>query len=63
MPAALPKLHTLAQAMLRCRGSHVFKVAPYELVTPVTSQGHLWLMLSVLLVDTGYAAYQKCMLG
>ena len=26
MPAVLPKLHTLAQAMLRCRGSHVFKV-------------------------------------
>lgn len=25
-PAVLPKLHTLAQAMLRCRGSHLFKV-------------------------------------
>ncbi len=25
-PAVLPRLHTLAQAMLRCRGSHVFKV-------------------------------------
>ena len=25
-PAVLPKLHTLAQAMLRCRGSQVFKV-------------------------------------
>ncbi|KAL0036401.1 hypothetical protein WJX77_006182 [Trebouxia sp. C0004] len=24
-PAVLPRLHTLAQAMLRCRGSHVFK--------------------------------------
>ena len=26
IPAVLPKLHTLTQAMLRCRGSHVFKV-------------------------------------
>ena len=25
-PAVLPKLHTIAQAMLRCRGSQVFKV-------------------------------------
>ena len=25
-PAVLPKLHTLAEAMLRCRGSHLFKV-------------------------------------
>ena len=33
MPAALPKLHTLAQAMLRCRGSHVFKVPPRDLIT------------------------------
>ena len=37
MPAVLPKLHTLAQAMLRCRGSHVFKVTPPELVTAVLS--------------------------
>ena len=35
MPAVLPKLHTLAQAMLRCRGSHVFKVTPYEVLTAV----------------------------
>lgn len=26
MPAVLPKLHQLTQAMLQCRGSHVFKV-------------------------------------